>query len=1042
MRIIKINGLVLNRSGEALVGANLIVKGAQKGVITDFDGKFVLDVPIGATLSISYIGYDPQEFLITDKKEYRIVLEEDSKYLDEVVVIGYGESQRRDLTGSISAIKSDQLTKFGATDLTAALQGRVAGVQIKTSSGEPGAGMDIVIRGANSLNAGIYPLYVIDGMQIDINESEVARSSVGGQATYNPLSSINPNDIASIDILKDASATAIYGSRGANGVIIITTKSGSSSDRTDVSFNSSVGLNQIANSHDMLDAQGYVDYKFSRGGGDQNVWGKDYGEGLVPKDVILEGLKTYNWEDEMTRLGITQNYDVSMNGQSNKTRFSASLGYLNQKGVILSNDFSRYSGRLKLDHEISKKLSAGCSVTLGRTNSNGAISSGSQGGTSAFTGVVQLMYLERPLNLYTDAETDNELTYGYTPLTSMVSGETYKNTKFDRLLGNAYIVYKPIQDLSIRLNGSTSNTYSKMMEFYTTQSRWGRATKGRAGVDQINTDGYTLSLTANYYKTFVKKHKLNAMIGGEINSYHFESTSMRTESFDDQSTGVFNIGKGQVVQTPSTNVTQTNRMSAFARLAYDYDGRYYANFNIRADASSNFGPLSRVGYFPSVSLAWRGSSEPFLSWAKDLSNLKFRASVGTTGNDRIPSYRYMATMGTCQYAGGDEKIFGMGPNGSENPSLKWESTRQYNVGMDLDLFRNRVSFVADYYYKDTHDMLYNANVAAHTGFARQWQNIGRISNKGIELTLITRNVVKKKFSWTTNINFDANRNKVLELGGESFFPVTVRYGPFFDMPISRVQVGESVGIIYGYVHDGNYQIDNFDWVDRVTREPVDASVITDANMSNYRYTLKSDVTKITGMTVAPGDRKYKNIEGEENAIDVNDRTIIGNSNPKFNMGMYNEFKIGSFDFAFFFECSYGFDLLNSFKVMSEPGLNNITNNITRDSWENRWSVANSSNTYSRIINQTNNWVSSYYVEDGSFVRLKNVNLGYSFDKRKLSKVNISSLRIFVNLDNVLLLTNYSGLDPEVRSPEVFLRGLDQTSYPRTHNYALGINVNF
>lgn len=1042
LRTIKINGVVLNHSGEALIGANLIIKGAQKGIITDFDGKFTLDAPVGSTLLVSYIGYESREILISDKKDYRIILEEDTKTLDEVVVIGYGESQRKDLTGSISAIKSENLTKIGATDISAALQGRVAGVQVRTSSGEAGAGMDIVIRGANSLNAGIYPLYVIDGMQIDINESEVATSSVGGQATYNPLSSLNPNDIASIDILKDASATSIYGSRGANGVIIITTKSGASSNRTDISVNASVGFNEIAKGHNMLDAQGYVDYKFSRGGGDQDVWGKDYGEGLVPKNVILEGLNNYNWQEEMTRLGVTQNYDISMNGQSNKTRFSSSLGYLNQKGVILSNNFDRYSGRLKLDHEISKKLSTGGSLTLGRTNSNGAISSGSQSGTSAFTGVVQLMYLERPVNLYTNSEMDDELAYGYTPLTSMVSDETYKNTKFDRLLGNAYIVYKPIQELNIRLSGSTSNTYSKMMEFYTTQSRWGRATEGRAAVNAINTDGYTVSLTANYYKTLAKKHKINAMIGGEVNSYHYESTYMRADKFEDQSTGVFDISKGQIVQTPSTNVTQTNRMSAFGRLTYDYEGRYYANFNMRADASSNFGPLSRVGYFPSVSIAWRASDESFMRWAEDLTNLKFRASIGTTGNDRIPAYRYMATMGTNQYAGGDDKIFGMAPNGSENPALKWESTRQYNLGVDLDLFRSRVSLVADYYNKDTHDMLYNANVAAHTGFAKQWQNIGRLSNKGIELTLVTRNIVKKKFSWITTINFDHNQNKVLELGGETFFPVTARYGPFYDMPIGRVQVGESIGVIYGYVYDGNYQVDDFNWIDRTTREPVDASVITDENMSNYRYTLKDEVTKINGMTVAPGDRKYKNIDGEENVIDVNDRTIIGNSSPKFNFGLNNEFKIGNIDIAFFLECSYGFDLLNSFKVMSEPGLNNLTNNITRDSWENRWSVSNPSNKYARVLNQTNNWASSYFVEDGSFVRLKNVNLGYNFSKSILNKINISSLRIFVNLDNVLLLTNYSGLDPDVRSPEVFLRGLDQTSYPRTRNYSFGINVNF
>ena len=1037
-KTVRITGQVTDNQKNPLPGVTIVVVGTPQGTTTDVKGMFNITARVRDSLSFSYIGYQTRKIAVTDRTRYEVVLEVAATEMDEVVVVGYDVVRRKDLTGSVAAVRSEEIMKTGTVDFTRALQGRVAGVKVTTQSGEAGAGVDITIRGTNSLNAGTAPLYVIDGMQIDINSNEFAHSSVGGQTTYNPLASINPSDIASIDILKDASATAIYGARGANGVIIVTTKSGSSS-KTDVSFNTYFGINRIAKTYDMLDGQGYVNYKFARGGSDMDVWGKDYGEGLVPRDVAKEGLGTYNWQDEMTRTGFMQNYDVSVNSVVKKTRISASLGYFDQKATINDNTFDRLSARLKLDQELGKKVNAGVSMTYGRVDTQGAISSGGTSGTSGYTGIVQLMYTERPVALYTPGEIAGEFANGYTPLSSMTSSETYKRTLFDRLLGNAYIQYRPIGDLTLRVNASLSNTYSKMSEFYSSKSRWGYSTDGRAGIQNINSTGYTVTATANYAKRINKVHRLTALLGAEINGYHYESSSMRVDQFDDQRTGVFDIGKGQIPQKPSSNVTQTNRASAFGRINYDYKGKYYVTANLRVDASSNFAKDARVGYFPSMALAWRVSEERFLKGAGAIDNLKIRASAGVTGNDRITAYSYPSVLGSTYYGENGAANFGLYTASSGNPGLKWETTYQYDLGLDLDLLKNRISLVADIYLKDTRDMLYNANVPAQSGFSRQWRNMGRMTNRGFELTLTTRNIVTKNFTWTTTLNFDTNKTQVISLGGEQFFPVSLNYGAFTD--VGRVIVGEPIGLVYGYRYDGNYQVGDFVWTDKATGAQIDPSTITSENISRYNYTLKEGVVSYKGVTVAPGDRKYKDLTGE-GTIDPNDREVIGDTNPKFNFGFGSQFTYKNFELGFFLDGSYGGKILNAFRRMIEGGANNYTNNMLAKVWENRWSPENPTDTYPGIMNKLDQQTSSYYVEDGSYLRIKNINIGYTFGRKYFGRTGIGSLKIYAILDNIYTFTNYSGLDPEVRSYEKFLRGMDQSAYPRTRNYMIGLTLTF
>jgi TonB-linked SusC/RagA family outer membrane protein len=1034
---LNIRGKITDQGGAPLPGVTVVVKGTTLGTVTGTDGNYVLaKIPDNATLVFSFVGMKTQEISVDRKTIINIVMQEEAIGLEEVIAIGYGTVKRKDLTGSVSSIKSEELVKSGAMDFSSAMQGRLPGVKINTQSGEAGSSVQVTIRGANSIHAGTEPLYVIDGMQIDVNQSEVATSGVGGSTRHNPLASINPNDIESIDVLKDASATAIYGSRGANGVILVTTKSGTSLNRTDINFDMNIGLNKNTKRIRMLNAQDFVNYKFLRG--EIDGYGMDT-DGDEVYDVPLDAsqYEQYDWQDIMIRNGVTQNYNISANSIIRKTKIAASLDYFDQKGIILSNKFQRFTGRLKIDHEVNSKLAYGMTVNFGRNINDGAMSSGGSG-TGGYTGLVQLIYTERPVKLYTETEGTELYPNGYTNLYTMATDEAYKYIVFSRLLGNAYVDYKLIPDLKLHLSASGNLSLSKLQEYYSSKSLWGRSYGGYGSIKNVNTDGYTLTGTVNYNKLFNKKHRINALVGVEMNGYHFENSNITARSFTDETTGVFDISKGSSYDLPTSNVTTVIRESLFFRVSYDYRSKYYATVNFRQDASSNFPENSRIGYFPSLSLAWRMSGEKFLSGLPWLNNLKFRASAGASGNDRISTYGALARMSTAYYGSDGTSLQGLVPSASENPKLKWETTYQYDLGLDLDLFKSRISFTGDVYYKDTRDMLFQTNVPAQIGFDTQWQNIGRLSNKGFELLLITRNIEKKDFSWVTSFSFDLNRNKVKSLGDVEYLPVSISNG-FFVADVARVIKGKPIGTGYGYEFDGNYQLTDFDWTNKATGESVDPGVITSENINQYSAVLKEDVVSINSLSVKPGDRKYRNLN-DDNTIDDKDRTVISHSAPKFNYGINSEFKFKNFDFSFFLEGVYGNEIMNVFKYQVES--NNTLNmyNLTQDYFYNRWIPENPTNHYASLLSQANNFSSSYYVEDASFLRLKNVNLGYNFGKQLCKRWTIQSLRVYLTLENLFVITGYSGMDPDVLSTSSLFPGYDRLSYPRTRNYTLGISL--
>lgn len=1037
-----VTGTVTDSDGNPLPGAGVVYAGTNVGTVTGIDGKYSIRSINGKKLSFSFYGMLQQDVEVDGRSVIDVVMKEDRLQLDDAVVIGYGSLSKRDFTGSVSSIKSDELAKTGSSNVFGALQGHVAGLSITSQSGEPGSGFNIKIRGNNSINAGTAPLFVIDGMQMDLSSKEIATTSTTGSGTFDPLSFLNPNDIESVEVLKDATATAIYGSRGANGVVIITTKSGATgTDKTIVNFDASVGVSNVPKYIDMLDAQGYVDYRFNRRDYGWTGYGIDLNGDGIADDAPLDasGYEYRDWQKLLYRTAVTQNYNLSVNAIANKkTQLLATLGYLNQEGLIKNNDYVRYTGRIKFDHRISRSVKAGANVTYGRNISNGAVASG--GGALGNSGLIQLIYLRRPIEVYTESDASEYLN-GYT-LLDCITGETYRKTVYSRIQGNAYVGWTIVDGLDFRASVSGNASDSKGMEFYTKNSLWGYSKNGYSKIKTVNTYGYNASATLTYKKQWNKAHNFDAMLGAELSAYKIENLAIGAYDFIDSSTGAFDISKGQIQEAPDENVTMNTRMSAFGRASYNYRQRYYMSFNMRSDGSSKFMAGSRVGYFPSVSLAWRLSEEPFMAGAKKyMDQFKVRLSAGASGNDRISDYAALALMTTNYYAVNGTEIMGMAPSSSANSRLKWETTYQYDLGLDVSLFGNRIDLSADVYYKDTRDMLYRATLPAQTGYTEQWQNLGRVDNRGIEVSLNTHNIQTSDFSWSTNLTFDMSRNRVLDIGGIEYTSVNIPNGVLSN-DISRIMVGQPIGVGYGYVWDGNYQLDDFVAVDRYGNEfewPSD--IVTSDNADNFSYRLKDGVVSINSAAVKPGDRKYRDLDGD-NEITSEDRTVISNSNPKFTMGLGNTFSYKGLELTFFFEGVYGRDIMNEFKLRSESGQSGGTqfNNLRQDYWDGHWTPENPSNVYARLLNLTNSWVSSYYVEDGSFLRLRTLSLAYTFAGRRLRKAKISSIKAYVNAENLFVITKYSGMDPDVSTSNVLFTGFDRMSYPKARTFTFGINL--
>ena len=1029
-----ITGTIKDSNGLPLPSASIVVKNTKNGAISDMDGKFSLQIPEkGVILVCSYIGMQTQEIVVINQKTVDVVLLDSKNQLDEVVIIGYGQKVKKsDLTGAVNSVKSDVFDQAQKLSVLEGMQGRLSGVQITSESGQPGSGMNIVIRGGNSVNSDNQPLYVIDGVQIEARNSEISSGQFGNSSTLSPLASINPNDIESVEVLKDASATAIYGSRGANGVVVVTTKQGKEGISL-INFNYTFGVANSAKNLNVLDGNEYSAMRFTLVPTNP-IYGIDTnGDKVLDAPKVFSDSEIVNWQKEALRTGIIKNYNFSLSGGTEKSNYTASVSYLDNKPIIIGTGFDRYTASLTVNQKAKKYLSTGASINFSQTNNSGAALSG---GNGDFNGLLQGMILFNPI-LIRDEDQDigefGTLTTPYTMLT-----DAYKNSRFNRIIASTYAELKFSDDLNFRATVGGNATGSKSKEFYGKATSWGRFDNGKAFIRDVKSDLLYSRNILNYRKNLNKNHRFNFMGAFEFEKYNQESFSVSATGFQDETTGIDDISKALVVDTPLSFRESSHRMSYLSRINYTLKNRYLFTASYRADGTSKF-KNNKWGYFPSAAFAWKINNEKFMKKFRSISETKLRLSAGVTGNDRIPiGVAYDQATGT-DYAGGGSLIKGISPTYFANQDLTWETTVQYDAGLDLGFLKNRISATFDVYYKRTNDLLFNADIRPSSGQGTQWLNIGELENKGIEFSINSTNIQAGKFRWDTNFNFTMNENKILSLGNVNQVPISVGGSHLRDVAV--LQVGQSIGTGYGFEFDGVYQMSDFSSVVDRSNNPVELKNIDVNNLGNYTFTLAPGVTSIGGRTVRVGDFKYKDLNGDGKVDLANDRTIISQSNPKHFGGITNLFVYDKFEFGFMFRWSYGNEIINGARVNTESG-DQGQFNLTKEYWFNRWTPDNPSNTYGSVANNGAKDVSSYYVEDASFIRLQNINFSYSLPSNLLNKYHISQCKLFAVVDNLKVWSKYSGIDPEVNFNNPSIAGLDRLVYPRATTVTVGLNVNF
>jgi len=1010
---VKTNGVITDsESGELLIGATVLEKGSTtNGTITDVEGKFELSVPSGdAVLLVSYAGYRSTE--VNTGTNLTITLEFDVDVLEEVVVVGYGTQRRSDLTGSVSGVKSKELQQSQTTDVFSAMQGRMAGVQVTTDSGQPGAGMSISVRGQNSISGISTPLFVIDGVQIDVGFDEVA-STGSSQATINPLTSINPADIESIEVLKDASATAIFGSRGANGVIIVTTKSGANG-RSSLDYSYNLTTSEVIKKMPVLSAQDYIVYQEQRGNNEF------LNNGTSGERRNFDEIESFDYQEDALRTGITHQHQLSLTGSGGKSYFAAGIGVLKQEGIVVNNDFDQYNMRLRVNNKPNEKMNL-------RFNINGSYSAlngiANNGGPNSFTGVTQQLLLGNPWDIRSE-DVDPFLNEFVSPLDLIQNSE--KTTTMLRVFANVGGDYKISDDLTFTTFMGSNLSNSKAKEFYNSSTPWGLFNNGEARVAEVNTYSFNHSSQLQYNKLIGANHDLKVMGAYEITQFNWEQFRNVIQNFEDQSTGVNDISRGTTAAEYTTARRKNKRLSYFTRLNYTLLDRYLFTATFRADGTDRVASGSQWGFFPSVALAWRVSDEAFMARIKPINNLKLRVSYGVTGNEAIPPYVFLPQLGPAFYSSNDQLIFGLAPTVKGNDALTWETTRQFNAGVDIGLIEGRVNMAVDYYKKITTDLLLNTPIPAQNGFQSQFQNIGRIDNEGIEFQISTVNIDKNNFRWKTDFNVTFNRNEVVDLGDAQFIPVTTFGG--WQTDIARVIVGEQVGTMFGYKYEGVYQIDDFTWQNN-----------SDSNVAHgdRTYVLKDEPAEYPAGNPIPGAMKYADTDGN-GVIDDDDRQVIGQSNPLHTGGLNNTFSYKNFDVSVFFQWVYGNDIYNAGKLRLNG--NRLWTNISQDFFEGHWTPENPSNEFPAYGRVDQNIPSSYFVEDGSFLRLRTVTFGYRIPKSVTDKLGIGGVRVSVIGNNLLTWTNYSGWDPEVNYRDPLITGLDRIAYPRARSYTFSLNV--
>lgn len=1038
-----LKGSVKDKNGLSIPGVNIVESGSTgNGVISDIDGNFSINTQTKRpVLKFSFIGYKTIEVPVGNKTFINVVLEEDTKALDEVVVVGYGTMRKKDLSGSVASIRGSELMKGVPTSLTQAIQGRLAGVQVTSNDGAPGAGMSVIIRGANSFSTNSQPLYIVDGIPFEVGSTPKSAANENNNSTTNPLSLINPNDIESIDVLKDASATAIYGSRGANGVILITTKKGQSGNAK-LEFTVNYGVSKISKTIEMLDAYTYANYinegvvnaanydnspyvylpyrgawNYRRNDDNSIITetGKYYPR---PEDFLTPGYRTdeygnqqwvegTNWLSEILQDGAQQEYNLSASGGNDKSHYAISGNFTNQTGIIKNSGYERFSTRANVGSFVKKWLELGLNLNYTRSNTNFAKTN------SYDYSIIRSAMLFLPTIYYGDHSSDDEYFW------LSANPKTYVNTAKDNMVSNnvftsSFAEIKFTNFLKLRQNMGFSYNGNERSSYYNRETGEGKAYNGRAG----RSDNFYSNLTSETLLTFDKQfkevHNLNVLVGFTYENSNYGGKSLSVSNFPTDITQDYNLSFALTADAPSSYRGETSMMSFLSRLNYRYKDKYILTASFRRDGSSRFAVGNKYSNFPSAALAWVASEEDFIKKLNMFSTLKLRASYGKTGNQGVNPYQTITTISPYNYPFDGTLYSGFAGNtgnGPTNSSLKWETTDQYNLGLDFGFEENKVMFNVNYYYKKTNDLLQNVSIPSSTGYSTMWTNFGNVTNNGLELSGKYYAISNKTWGLDFDGNISFNRNVIGGLDADQY--ANQLWYSAKEVFIQRN--GLPIGAILGYVEDGFY-----DNLAEVRADP--------------RYETVSDVEAQRMI----GEIKYMDVDGD-GKLTTEDRRIIGNTNPDFIYGATANLRWKKLNLGVVFQGTYGNDIFNgnlTTIAMSSVG------NITKYAYDHRWTPENTANAlYPRVtMAQTREWkLSDRYVEDGSYLKLKTINISYNFGG--IDKV-ISDLSVFASVNNVLTFTKYSWYDPDVNAfgTDASRRGVDMYSYPSSRTFSIGAKI--
>ena len=987
-----LSGTVMDGDNVSLIGVNVLITETTRGTATDVDGKFEIQVTTGDVLEFTYTGFLPQLITITNQKELNLTMVENTNQLDEVVIVGYGSRRKSDVTGAVSSVKAEELTAFPVLDAAQALQGRAAGVVVQSNNGgEPGAPINIKIRGNTSISANSSPLIVVDGF-------------VGGSMPQ-------ANDIQSMEVLKDASATAIYGSRGSNGVILVTTKKGKSG-KLRVELNSTYATQNTANRLDLLNATEFTAYQNQIR--TNNGISTPYPQGEADTD----------WQDEIYRGGNTQQHQLSFSGGTDKVNFYASGNYFDQTGIVVNSAFKRATFLTNIDAQATDKLKLGLNLFGSRGVKDGVStqSTGSNGVGGGGDDVISLAMRfapDKPIQDKNGNFTTNDAIGDEVDNPFAVATERVDETISDNFRANVYANYDILKNLAFKTTlGFSNENQTRGLYIASSLPVSGAGVNGRAIVTNIKR---TTLLSENYltYTTEVGKGNLTLLAGASYQKNDTRGFGAAGTGFLSDNFSYYALGSSTGALQPASAFSEVEIQSQFGRVNYDFDNKYLITATVRRDGASNFAANNKYAIFPSAALGWKVHNEEFLKDNETISSLKVRVSYGVTGNPSISPYQSLARFASLYASRNGSTVFAITPDQPANPDLKWESSYQTNFGIDFGFIENRFNLSFDYYNIDTKDLILGNNgIPEYFGFQNDeiLTNLGEINNRGFEISLNTQNVVKGDFRWSTDFNLTINKNEVVALINDAdlFGDATPSY---FSHDRSYVlRVGEEVGLFWGYDYTGVYQGGD---------APAGSQPLTGG---------------------VAGDPLFADINADGEITEA-DRTIIGNPNPDFTFGFTNTLSYKNFDLNIFFQGSQGGDIFN----LTDVQLNNGDANTTRDYYNNAWTTSNTGADQPRVGNNSNREISSRFVEDGSYVRLKNIALGYNLPSEMIEKFGIGNLRVSISAQNLITFTKYSGLDPEVNyfgsagdnnTSSNTVQGFDFGNYPTVRSVNFSLNVKF